>query len=202
MLRALRSVVVLLPLAISLVIGSAGQQLYTDVEAHVSDLPLLRAKSEEPTDVLAASLETILHDRTICCGRDSALEDSLAHADPGALKDIASKLQGRHLLSDGRPIAVTAEFWPVDSVNGATLITSFSQRNALLLLWDSHLYVVHGVVYRWVVDGADGVPYPVIRQMLLWDARYSDSRREVVFNRETEDTGKLQGFLFLTFSLS
>jgi hypothetical protein len=37
----------------------------------------------------------------------------------------------------------------------------------------------------------------VIHKFLLWDTRYSDSRREVVFNRETDDLGKVDGFLFV-----
>ncbi len=202
MLRTLRSVVVLLTLALSTGGRSAGQQLYTDLVAHVSDLPLVQAKSHDPIDVLAASVETVLHDRSVCCAKDSALEDSLERADPHSLQDVSSKLRGRHLLSDGRPIAVTAEFWPANSVNGATLIKVLSSKQALLLLWNSHWYVVHGVIYRWVSDSADSVPYTVIRKILLWDTRYGDSRRELEFNRETEDVTKLQGFLFFSFSLN
>jgi len=36
-----------------------------------------------------------------------------------------------------------------------------------------------------------------IHKFLLWDTRFSDSRRTVVFDRETEDPGKVQGLLFL-----
>jgi hypothetical protein len=37
----------------------------------------------------------------------------------------------------------------------------------------------------------------VIKKFLLWDTRFSDSRREVVFNRDTDDLGKVEGFLFV-----
>jgi hypothetical protein len=37
----------------------------------------------------------------------------------------------------------------------------------------------------------------VIRKFLLWDTRFSDSRREVVFDRDTDDLSKVEGFLFV-----
>ena len=33
-------------------------------------------------------------------------------ADPSSLKEIASKVEGKQLLSDGRPIMITADFLP------------------------------------------------------------------------------------------
>src|SRR5882724_3491807 len=73
-------------------------------EVRVKGLPALIARSHDAADVLMTSLDTIVHDRSLCCGKDSALEDSVAQADPASLKDVAAKLQGRHLLSDGRPV--------------------------------------------------------------------------------------------------
>ena len=37
-----------------------------------------------------------------------------------------------------------------------------------------------------------------IHKFLLLDTRYSDSRRKVVFNRETDDWSKVQGMLRVT----
>ncbi len=37
-----------------------------------------------------------------------------------------------------------------------------------------------------------------IYKFQLLDTRYSDSRREVAFNRETDDWSKVQGMLWLT----
>jgi hypothetical protein len=176
------------------------QQMYTDLEVRVSGLPVLVARSHDPSDVLLTSLDTILHDRSICCGKDSALEDSLERADPLSLKDIASKLQGRHLLSDGRPIMVTAEFWSTESVNAFRLVNTLKDKHALLMGWNSHLYVVYGVVYRWVQDGPHTGPLTVVRRILLLDTRFSDSRRVVEFNRETDDPAKVEGFLTVTFA--
>ena len=43
-----------------------------------------------------------------------------------------------------------------------------------------------------------GAELDTINKFLLLDTRYSDSRRKVVFNRETDDWSKVQGMLRLT----
>jgi len=179
------------------------QVFNTDLEVKVRGLPALMARSHDATDVLPTALDTIFHDRSVCCGKDSALEDSVAAADPESLKDLASNLQGRHLLGDGRPIQVTAEFWPPDAINSGKTISALTDKHALLMAWDSQLYVVYGAVYRWIWVGAGhdegGQAMTVIRKFLLLDTRFSDSRREVVFTRGTDDANKVQGLLFLQF---
>jgi len=177
-----------------------GQLLYTDQEVGVHNLPSLMARSHEAPDVLLTSLDTVLHDREICCGKDSALVDSAQTADPKSLKDVAAKLDGRHLLSDGRPMVVKATYLTPDTINSGLLITWFLNQHAVLMEWNSHIYVVHGIVYLWTANETpDGSAQSgtVIRKFLLWDTRYSDSRREVVFNRDTDDLNKVEGFLFV-----
>jgi hypothetical protein len=148
------------------------------LEAH--NLPSLVAKTKDP------------------------LEDSVQAADPGSLKDVATKLNGRHLLSDGRPIMVSADYAAADSINSGLLVSSFVDQQAALMEWNSHIYVVHGIVYFWASNStpeAPGPPVTVIRKFLLWDTRYSDSRREVVFNRDSDDLSKVQGVLFVRVKL-
>jgi hypothetical protein len=181
--------------------AAEGQQMYTDLEVRVSGLPSLMAKSHDLKDVLPTSLDTILHDPTICCGRDSALEDDVARADPRSLRDVASRLQGRHLLSDGRPTSVRTEFWPTEAVDALKIVNTLKENHALLMAWNTHLYVVYGVVYRWVDYSPDVGPHCVLRRLLLLDARFSDSRRMVEYNRETDDPANVQGFLTVTFSI-
>jgi hypothetical protein len=176
-----------------------GQVLYQDQEVQVHGLSSLMARTHDPSDVLLTSLDTVFHDKEICCSKDSALGDIAASADPKSLNDIASKLDGRHLLPDGRPIMVTAEYLTPEAVSGAHLIQMMKEQHAAIMEWNSRLYVVHGVVYMW--NGSDtgegSSIYTVIRKFLLWDTRYSDARRTVEFNRETEDPKKVQGLLFL-----
>jgi hypothetical protein len=173
-----------------------GQISYPEREVRVHDLPSLTARSTHASDVLSTSLEIVFNDKEVCCGKNSALEDSVQASDPKSLKDIASKLQGRHLLSDGRPIMVTAEYLPPDQVNAGHLIYMLAANHAPLMMWNSHLYVVDGLNYAENVDTDGGVFY-VTHKFLLQDARFSDSRREVSFDRLTEDAGKVQGLLFL-----
>jgi hypothetical protein len=188
--------------ALSVVLCGAahGQVLYQDQVIEVPDLPSLMARSPHSADVMLTSLDTIFHDSDVCCGKDSALEDSAAAADPKSLKDVASKLKGRHLLGDGRPIMVTATYSTTDAVNSGMLITWFQNHHAALMQWNSRVYVVHGIVYQWTASGTPDTGEQsgtVIHKFLLWDTRYSDSRRDVVFNRDTDDLGKVDGFLFV-----
>jgi hypothetical protein len=198
--RSCRTALLLLAIAVCLASLAQAQQMYTDLEARVSGLPTIASRTHDPADVLATSLDAILHDHSVCCGRDSALEDSLAKADPQSLKDVAAKIQGRQLLSDGRPILVKADFWPTESFDALRMVNTLNDKRAVLMMWNSHLYVAYGVVYRWVEQSADSGPYTVVRRILLFDMRYSDSRRMVEYNRETDDPAKVEGFLTVTFA--
>lgn len=172
-----------------------GQVLDQDQEIEVHSLPFLTSRSKDAEDVLLTALATVVNDREICCSRDSALRDSALRADPTSLKDISLKLQGRQMLSDGRAINVTAEYLPSDSLNAGRLIASIQSQQAALIMWNSHLYVLHGVVYRWTASG-NSESYSqmtVIHKLLLWDIRFSNARRDVVFDRTTDDLSKVGG---------
>jgi hypothetical protein len=185
----------LLPVIFLALFPNAQAQVpYLNQEVQVHDLPLVTAKSHDPSDVLLASLETILHDSDVCCGKNSALVDSLALVDATSLKDVAGKLEGRHLLSDGRPILVKINYLSPEMVNADNLIHMILDQHAALLEWNSHLYVVHGVEFIWEPDGL-GHTFPVIRKLMLTDTRYSDSRREAVFTRGVDDAAKLERLL-------
>lgn len=194
-----------IPCMIKLLLGSClacgcllhGQTYGGIREIRVSGLRSLVARSNKASDVLRTSLDVILHDESVCCGKDSALRDSTDKADPLSLKDVASKLQGRQLLSDGRPIMVTAEYIEPAAINSGTLIATLRDKHAMLLEWNSHLYVCYGVTYAQDYD-SNGMEMDTIRTFLLLDTRYSDSRRDVVFNRATDDWSKVQGMLWLT----
>ena len=172
------------------------QDSYSNKEVRIGDLPSLTSKSHDRSDVLAASVQVILRDQDVCCGKNSALEDDVQRADPKSLKDVAAKLQGRHLLSDGRPIMVAADYVPAAALNSGALIAALTEKRALLMEWNSHLYVVYGVFYVETVDDNGGI-MDAIRTLLLLDARFSDERRQVTFNRLSDDWGKVQGLLML-----
>ena len=174
-----------------------GQTYFPNKEIRLTDVPWLTAKSRDLSDVLATSVEIIFRDKEVCCGKNSALEDDVQRADPKSLKDVSAKLQGRHLLSDGRPIMVTAEYVPAAEVNPGLVIGALQRKRALLMEWNSHLYVVYGVISDEILDSKTGASIDSIRKFLLLDTRFSDERREVSFTRETDDWGKVQGLLML-----
>ncbi len=178
-----------------------GQQLWMHREVGVNDLPVRLAKADDPAGVLVASLETVFHDPTLCCGKNSALGDAAISADPQDLSSISGRLGGRHLLSDGRPINVTAEYVPSDKVAPNLIIAPLTAKRAILIQWNSHLYVLYGVIYEETVgysadSGGGGRDYS-IQKLLLIDTCCSDSRRYTTFERQSEDWKRVQGLLTL-----
>jgi hypothetical protein len=170
-------------------------------EVRIGDLPLLGARSKDASDVLAASVEIVFRDQQVCCDKKSALGDLVQSADPLSLKGIGDKLQGRHMLGDGRSIVVRAEYVPASSVNSARVIASLRDGHPPLMVWNSHIYVVYGAVFDETLDSpATGARMDAIRKFLLLDTRFSDGRREVFFNRLTDDWGKVQGLLMLSIA--
>ena len=174
-----------------------GQFAYPEQEVQVRDLPSLTARSTHASDVLTTSLETIFNNPDVCCGKNSALEDSVQSSNPKSLKDIAGKLQGKHVLSDGRSVMVTAEYLLPSAVNSGQLIGTILDQHPPLMEWNSHLYLVSGVTYVETADYSSGADSKAIHKFLLEDQRYSDSRRAVSFDRTADDWSKVQGFLFL-----
>jgi hypothetical protein len=169
-------------------------------EVRVNSLPSIAARSHDRSDVLLTSLDIIFRDHSICCGWDSALEDSAAATDPRSLKDIINKLGGRHLLSDGRPIMVTVvDLAPTASRNPASIVDALKKKHALLFMWNSRLYVLYGALFDEALynDGSQAV---TIHQLFLLDTRYPDSRRKLVFSREKNDWNQVEGLLLFAIA--
>src|ERR1700683_1604920 len=160
----LASRVLVLSFAVSCFVHA--QTYYPNTEIRIGDLPSLTAKSRDASDVLAASLEIIFRDKEVCCGKNSALEDDVQSADPKSLKDVATRLQGRHLLSDGRPIKVTAEYVPATSLVSG-LINALFEKQPLLMEWNSHLYVVYGAIYDTVYTPEGGRSDSILKIFLV-----------------------------------
>jgi len=168
-------------------------------EVRVPQLPGLAAHSHDPSDVLLAALGIVFNDPSICCGRDSALEDRALAADPLSLKEIASKVVGKQQLEDGRRILITADHLPsAPSIDiSLQILSPLKDKHALLVVWNSHLYVLYGAAFDEVGDDTGGTAF-MIHKLFLLDTRYSGSRREVTFNRDTDDWSKVEGVLLLT----
>jgi hypothetical protein len=197
-------VLYVIPLVSPLAYGQEGSRsvFLRNQEVRVANLPSLTAPSAHRSAVFATALETVLHDKAVCCGKDSALEDVALYAAlsaPLSLRELSTKLQGRHLLSDGQPILVHAEYIPHDSMNPALIVSTLTEQHAQLMEWKSHLYVLYGAVFDETRDSSSGVRAYAIRKLFLLDLRFSDQRREAVFDRETDDWGQMQGLLMVGF---
>jgi hypothetical protein len=164
-------------------------------EVRVTDLPSLTASSNKPSAVLAAALETILHHKSVCCGKNSALEDTVLSV-PLSLEELSAKLQGRHVLSDGRSVMVSAEYVPQRSITPDLMISALTDQHALLMEWKSHFYVLYGAIFDETIY-TSGQRQFVVHKLLLLDPRFSDQRRETEFNRDSDDWGNVQGLLTL-----
>lgn len=71
------------------------------------------------------------------------------------------------------------------------LVSMIVSQRAPLMIWNGQLYVVYRVVYVRNADLSTLEPAAIyIRKFLLWDTRFSDSRRTLVFDRQTEDPPK------------
>ncbi len=164
-------------------------------EIRVSNLPLLTAPSTNSSALLITALEIALHDKAVCCGKNSALEDDVL-SNPSSMKELSAKLQGRHFLSDGGPIVVSAEYVPQSSINSGLIIGSLLDQHSLLIDWKSHRYVLYGAIFNETRYSSGIQQYAILKHLLL-DPRFSDQRRETEFNRKTDDLGKVQGLLTL-----
>jgi hypothetical protein len=85
---------------------------------------------------------------------------------------------------------------PATSLVSGPLIGALAERRALLMEWNSHLYVVSGIIYSTGYT-PEGERIDSILKIFLLDPRFSDQRREVTFDRATDDWGKVQGLLIL-----
>ena len=184
---------VLLDFGHCLVMGQDANRVFLpNQEVRVHELPALTAPSKNKTAVLSTELEITFRDKTVCCGKDSALEDAVL-SDPASLKELGARLQGRHWLSDGRPILVSADYVPRASVTPGLILAALMEQHAPLVEWKSHFYVLYGAIFNETL-ATSGRDY-AIHKLLLLDPRFSDGRREVVFDREVEDWEKIGGLL-------
>lgn len=180
-----------------------GGVFLSNQKVRVSNLPSLTAASKARPAVLATGLEIVLHDKAVCCGKDSALADAVLYeslSDPLSLKELGAKLQGRHLTSDNQPIVVSAQYVPESSISADSIVRTLLEQHALLIEWKSHVYVLYGALFNEIRDYSGAREFTVVKLFLI-DPRFSDDRREVVFNRETDDLGKVQAMLLVTFTI-
>jgi hypothetical protein len=75
---------------------------------------------------------------------------------------------------------------------GNDIIVSLRQDRLMLLEWRSILYVLYGVVYDEHLYSS-GRQDNIVREFLLIDARYSDKRRLIAFERDKDHFAEVAG---------
>ena len=177
--------------------GGDSYVFHPNQEVRVAALPSVVAASTSESATLTASVATAVMERDVCCDRNSALEDQVASSGQLSLKDLGEKLRGKYYLSSGLPILVDEQYWPAASVSPEGIIGFLMAQRPLLMLWNGRLYVMYGAIfddYKYY----SGANVHVIRTLLLVDTRFSDQRRYVSFNRQSDDWGRVTGVLALT----
>ena len=172
-------------------------RFFPSKEVRVTNLHLRNAKSADSTATLAATLSTIFDDPQVCCGKDSALGDEVFSADSDSIEGLARTLQGRHMLDDGRPILVSAQYVSADSAKAEQVIAPLLTNKPLLMEWNYHFYVVQGVVFSERAYD-NGFHEYLVRQLLLSDPRFTDERMRVAFHANNNSWHEVQGFLILS----
>jgi hypothetical protein len=163
-------------------------------EVRVRDLPALAAT--DSSALLATALETAIDDKTVCCGKNSALEN-IDLSDSQSLKELGFKLSGDYRLSDSQPIVVKAAYVPQNALNSGLIIGNLLEQHASLVQWKSHVYVLYGAIFNDTRYSSGRRQYAIVKLLLL-DPRFSDQRRETEFNRETDDWSAVEGALTLS----
>jgi hypothetical protein len=175
-----------------------GYVFHPNQEVRVESLPSIVAASKNESDVMAASIATAVMEQDVCCGRNSALEDQVPSS-VKSLKELGEKLRGKRYLNSGETISVADQYWSGTSVNPQSIVGSLIAQRPLLMDWDGHLYVVYGAVFDEYKYDNGNIEW-VIKKLSLVDTRFSDHRRYIIFDRQTDDWGKVTGLLALTIT--
>jgi hypothetical protein len=112
------------------------------------------------------------------------------------LASVAPVLQGKHVLSDGLSVVVHAEYVSKGAVNPGLIVSTLLEQRPMLLEWKSRIYVLYGAIYD-ETSFESGDRLYEIHKLLLLDLRFADRRRNVEFDKATDDWESVQGLLTL-----
>jgi hypothetical protein len=174
-----------------------GYVVHPNQEVRIA-VPSVVAESTNDADVITASVAAAVLDGAVCCDRNSALVDQIGSITKFSLKELGEKLGGKHYLQSGSSIVIADQYWPGSSVNVGEIVGSLLTEHPLLMVWDGHLYVVYGALYDEYVSDS-GIMFS-IRKLWLMDTRFSDKRRNLTFDRQTDDWNKVSGLLKLAIT--
>lgn len=169
----------------------SGYVVHPNLEIRIGNLPAQTVSADA-----TAALEVLFHDSKLCCGSGAILKDQARAANPLSLEDLSGKIVGKHLLTNGHSITITANYLAPNAINPDPIIETLVKNQPALFEWDSHLYVLYGAVYDEKQYDTGGREF-VIHKLLLLDTRFTGQRREASFDRDHDDWKNVQGLLIV-----
>jgi hypothetical protein len=176
--------------------GTAIAFVRADQKAIVEYVHLQPAASEDRNAAVAAALATVIKDAGVCCGENSVLGTTPVTGSSISLREIANKVGGRHVLSDGQTVTITGEYISAATLSSDRIIVPLMKQQPMLMMWKSHIYVLYGAVYDDTVY-TDGHHDYVIHKLLLLDPSAAGPDRQATFDRQKDDWSQVEGLLLL-----
>jgi hypothetical protein len=159
--------------------------VHPNQEVVVHNMRLSAATQASSEAALAAALESVFNNPSVCCGRQSTFADTEVAGNP-SLQELSKKLGGRHTLTDGRPLAITAEFYSASTITAADLISLLRNNSHMLTEWNGQVYVLRGVTFDDKVY-SDGSHDYFLRKLLLFDPSRDSTSHKTSFTRGEDD---------------
>jgi hypothetical protein len=153
------------------------------------------------TAVANAALGIVLSSSNLKCEAGSQLQSIIESYAQSALEALSKKISGTTCLKNGAVEHLETAFMPNGAIRPEQIISPLIEGDPLLLKWKGTFFVLYGVVYDEHVHRSGG-RNNVIRELLLIDPRYQDNRRFVVFDREKNNFGEVEGMVKLTLKRS
>lgn len=186
-----------------LLIAAASAQDYSDGYYVIPNQQVLvpvtarTVPSKDASAPLQAALATIFQNPELCCGPNSSLENAAATSATVSTGELAAKLEGRHVLSDGRTFVVKADLIQPATMNVTQVVAPLKENRTVLMQWNSRWYLLIGADFEeWVYDS--GRRDYSIHKLRLLDFSNPSAPKEAVFDRQKDDWAKVQGLMLLS----
>jgi hypothetical protein len=181
--------------------GNGISAVHADQEAVVEYVHLQPAASDDSKAAIAAAVATIINNPKVCCGENSSLGATPVTDERVSLRDLGNKIGGRHVLSDGRYVNVTANYIPAGTLSSDQIIFPLTKQQPMLMMWKSHVYVLYGALFDDTIY-TDGHHDYAIRKLLLLDPAAAEPDRKTAFDRQKDDWSQVEGLLLLKVAKS
>jgi hypothetical protein len=110
---------------------------------------------------------------------------------------LAKAISRDYVLQDGQKFALEARFTPGAPVQTDPLIASVRQNRPIMLLWRNHPYLLTGITYDEYIAETGNKMF-VVTELQLFDPLAQEGKRAVVFARNQDNPGDINGVLDLS----